>query len=51
MASAIADYLAPTPTPAAAGVTRIWGVTGDSLNGLSDKPAPNRRHSLDAYAP
>ncbi|KGS08356.1 pyruvate dehydrogenase ubiquinone [Burkholderia sp. ABCPW 111] len=36
MASAIADYLAPTPTPAAAGVTRIWGVTGDSLNGLSD---------------
>lgn len=30
----IADYLAATL--AAAGVERIWGVTGDSLNGLSD---------------
>lgn len=34
MASTIADYLARTL--AAAGVTKIWGVTGDSLNGLSD---------------
>ncbi|WP_250536316.1 ubiquinone-dependent pyruvate dehydrogenase [Caballeronia sp. AZ10_KS36] len=34
----IADYLAKTL--AAAGVERIWGVTGDSLNGLA--------HSLDA---
>jgi pyruvate dehydrogenase (quinone) len=30
----IADYLAKTLQ--AAGVERIWGVTGDSLNGLSD---------------
>jgi pyruvate dehydrogenase (quinone) len=30
----IADYLAKTLH--AAGVERIWGVTGDSLNGLSD---------------
>ncbi|WP_425128688.1 thiamine pyrophosphate-binding protein, partial [Burkholderia gladioli] len=30
----IADYLASTL--AQAGVERIWGVTGDSLNGLSD---------------
>src|SRR6202453_4544766 len=30
----IADYL--TNALAAAGVERIWGVTGDSLNGLSD---------------
>ena len=29
----IADYLAKTL--AAAGVERIWGVTGDSLNGLA----------------
>ncbi|WP_082728113.1 thiamine pyrophosphate-binding protein [Burkholderia mayonis] len=34
MASTIADDLAQTL--AAAGVTKIWGVTGDSLNGLSD---------------
>jgi len=32
--STIADYLAKTLE--AAGVERIWGVTGDSLNGLSD---------------
>jgi pyruvate dehydrogenase (quinone) len=30
----IADHLAQSL--AAAGVERIWGVTGDSLNGLSD---------------
>jgi pyruvate dehydrogenase (quinone) len=30
----IADFLAKTL--AAAGVERIWGVTGDSLNGLTD---------------
>ena len=30
----ISDYL--TNALAAAGVERIWGVTGDSLNGLSD---------------
>jgi len=29
----VADYLAKTL--AAAGVERIWGVTGDSLNGLA----------------
>ncbi len=34
MAKTIADHLAQTL--AAAGVSRIWGVTGDSLNGLSD---------------
>ena len=34
MATTIADYLAQTLTNA--GVTRIWGVTGDSLNGFSD---------------
>jgi pyruvate dehydrogenase (quinone) len=34
MARTIADYLAETLH--AAGVSRIWGVTGDSLNGLSD---------------
>src|SRR5690625_3233989 len=34
MALTIADYLAETL--AAAGVERIWGVTGDSLNGLSN---------------
>ena len=34
MATTIADYLAQTLTNA--GVSRIWGVTGDSLNGFSD---------------
>jgi pyruvate dehydrogenase (quinone) len=34
MARTIADHLAQTL--AAAGVLNIWGVTGDSLNGLSD---------------
>ncbi|PLZ01228.1 ubiquinone-dependent pyruvate dehydrogenase [Burkholderia sp. WAC0059] len=34
MAKTIADFLAKTLE--AAGVERIWGVTGDSLNGLSD---------------
>jgi pyruvate dehydrogenase (quinone) len=34
MARTIADYLAQTL--AKAGVSKIWGVTGDSLNGLSD---------------
>jgi len=34
MTRTIADYLAETLH--AAGVSRIWGVTGDSLNGLSD---------------
>jgi pyruvate dehydrogenase (quinone) len=34
MARTIADHLAQTL--AKAGVSRIWGVTGDSLNGLSD---------------
>ncbi|WP_454915219.1 ubiquinone-dependent pyruvate dehydrogenase [Xanthobacter sediminis] len=34
MEKTVADLLAETL--AAAGVTRIWGVTGDSLNGLSD---------------
>jgi len=34
MARTIADHLAQTL--AAAGVSKIWGVTGDSLNGLSD---------------
>ena len=34
MTRTIADYLAETLQ--AAGVSRIWGVTGDSLNGLSD---------------
>ncbi|TDV06916.1 ubiquinone-dependent pyruvate dehydrogenase [Paraburkholderia caballeronis] len=34
MANTIADFLAKTLE--AAGVERIWGVTGDSLNGLSD---------------
>lgn len=34
MSETIANYIARTL--AAAGVKRIWGVTGDSLNGLSD---------------
>ncbi|WP_186066501.1 thiamine pyrophosphate-binding protein, partial [Burkholderia gladioli] len=34
MARTIADYLAKAL--ADGGVERIWGVTGDSLNGLSD---------------
>ena len=34
MSSTVADLLATTL--ADAGVTRIWGVTGDSLNGLND---------------
>lgn len=34
MAFSIADYLAQTLSDA--GVTRVWGVTGDSLNGFSD---------------
>jgi pyruvate dehydrogenase (quinone) len=34
MANTIADYLARTL--ADAGVTKIWGVTGDSLNGLTE---------------
>ncbi|KAF1026351.1 MAG: Pyruvate dehydrogenase [ubiquinone] [Burkholderia plantarii] len=34
MGTTIADYLAKTL--ADIGVERIWGVTGDSLNGLSD---------------
>ena len=35
MARTIADLLAATL--ADAGVKRIWGVTGDSLNGLNDR--------------
>src|SRR5580693_4643364 len=34
MAQTVADLL--TETLANAGVKRIWGVTGDSLNGISD---------------
>jgi pyruvate dehydrogenase (quinone) len=34
MATTVADLL--TETLANAGVKRIWGVTGDSLNGISD---------------
>jgi thiamine pyrophosphate-dependent acetolactate synthase large subunit-like protein len=34
MAKTVADLL--TETLANAGVKRIWGVTGDSLNGISD---------------
>ena len=34
MAQSIADFL--TRTLASAGVERIWGVTGDSLNALND---------------
>lgn len=34
MAMTVADLLAKTL--ASAGVKRIWGVTGDSLNGLND---------------
>ena len=34
MAITVADFLATTL--ANAGVKRIWGVTGDSLNGLND---------------
>src|ERR1700746_3396248 len=41
----IADYL--TNALAAAGVERIWGVTGDSLNGLSDSL---RRHGKIKWA-
>ncbi|KAA1003406.1 ubiquinone-dependent pyruvate dehydrogenase [Paraburkholderia panacisoli] len=42
MGRTIADHLAHTL--AAAGVERIWGVTGDSLNGLSD--SLNRMDSI-----
>jgi pyruvate dehydrogenase (quinone) len=42
MSRTIADHLAQTL--AAAGVERIWGVTGDSLNGLSD--SLNRMDSI-----
>src|SRR5271156_520158 len=35
MAKTIADLL--TETLADAGVKRIWGVTGDSLNGISER--------------
>jgi pyruvate dehydrogenase (quinone) len=42
MGGTIADHLAQTL--AAAGVERIWGVTGDSLNGLSD--SLNRMDSI-----
>jgi pyruvate dehydrogenase (quinone) len=42
MGRTIADHLAKTL--AAAGVERIWGVTGDSLNGLSD--SLNRMDSI-----
>jgi pyruvate dehydrogenase (quinone) len=42
MGRTIADHLAQTL--AAAGVERIWGVTGDSLNGLSD--SLNRMDSI-----
>ncbi|EPM94412.1 pyruvate dehydrogenase, partial [Pseudomonas syringae pv. actinidiae ICMP 18804] len=34
MSKTIADHLAQTL--AAAGVSHIWGVSGDSLNGLTD---------------
>lgn len=43
MANTIAGYLARTLE--AAGVKRIWGVTGDSLNGLSD--ALNKMGTID----
>src|SRR6202046_5052092 len=42
MSRTIADHLAQTL--AAAGVEHIWGVTGDSLNGLSD--SLNRMDSI-----
>ncbi len=47
MKQTVAAYIAKTLEQA--GVKRIWGVTGDSLNGLSDSLEPHGHHRLDAH--
>lgn len=34
----------------AAGVKRIYGVVGDSLNGITDAVQRKKSHSMDSYA-
>ena len=56
MKQTVAAYIAKTPEQA--GVKRIWGVTGDSLNGLSDSLnkmktiewMPTRHEEVAAFA-
>jgi hypothetical protein len=45
MSKTIADLIAETL--ASAGVERVWGVTGDSLNGLNESLHRVARDSLD----
>ncbi|VFS82372.1 Pyruvate dehydrogenase [ubiquinone] [Raoultella planticola] len=47
MKQTVAAYIAKTLEQA--GVKRIWGVTGDSLNGLSDSLNRMGHHCLDAH--
>ena len=34
-----------------AGVRRIYGVSGDSLNGITDSIADSRRHAMGTHTP
>ena len=45
----VADLIAETL--AQAGVKRIFGVVGDSLNGLTDALAQTQGHRLDSRSP
>ena len=38
-------------TLAEAGVKRVYGVTGDSLNGITDAIRRNKTDRMDAHAP
>lgn len=48
MKQTVAAYIAKTLE--SAGVKRIWGVTGDSLNGLSDS-LNHGHHRVDVHPP
>lgn len=49
MKQTVAAYIAKTLE--SAGVKRIWGVTGDSLNGLSDSLNRMGDHRVDVHPP
>ena len=49
MTDTAAQFMAATLKQA--GVKRVYGVVGNSLNGFTDCAAPQRRDRLDPYAP
>ncbi len=49
MATTVADQM--VETLAAAGVSRIYGIVGDSLNGFTDSLRRQRRNDLAARPP